>query len=108
MDGRASYCVYATNNRSSTIWFPLKLLQCRYIFILRVMCIEHVIYARRVYILLRRVDRTTRIQLHTVLHVYYIYCTVLKYTNSNKYIKGFIKRIINILLKYTKTILYTK
>ena len=21
MDGRASYCVYATNNRNSTIWF---------------------------------------------------------------------------------------
>ena len=28
MDGRASYCIHAMNNRNNTIWFLLKLLQC--------------------------------------------------------------------------------
>ena len=31
-----------------------------------------------------------------------------KTNNSYKYIKEFLKRVINILLKYTGTVLYTK
>jgi hypothetical protein len=85
MDGRASYCVYATNNGNSTIWLPSELLQYQYIFVLRVTCFIHVTYARRAYISLRRVDRTTRIHLqHCIVHiiVIYIFCTLLMYTNS--------------------------
>ena len=109
MDGRASYCVYATNNGNSTIWFPSELLQCWQIFVSCIMYIEHVIYARRVYISSRRVARTTRIQLHTALHVYYVYCTMLKHTNNSL----IISTLLYIIVAYTYSIIliqldYTK
>jgi len=61
----------------------------------------HVIYARRAYISSRRVDRTERIQLHTALHVYYVYCTVLKHTNTKNKLeyKEYIYKVLQQLYK---------
>ena len=40
MDGRASYCVYAMNNRNSTIWFLFRVALVS-VAIIRLICHVH-------------------------------------------------------------------
>jgi len=82
IDGRASYCVYATDNGNRTIWSLFRVapvsVYIRSIYYVR----KHVIYARRVYVLLRRVDRTRKNPLTTPHSTYHYDIYILHVVNA--------------------------